>query len=147
MSDGLFVGVAVTISLLLLAIVTLTLLMLRKSSSVRVPIVAPSDPLEQRRLYLLRKARNLSGAKACCKCRHWDLDAGRAAILQNPAFAAAAQTLSPSRMGRKVDDTTQPSLPIAVDTWELIGVCEIESCGRHAIDHCDSFERVLQEQP
>jgi hypothetical protein len=145
MSEGLFTGFLITIGLVSVVIVVVGILMLRRMlhDAVRPPMQPMNtDPESQRQEHLLAKARKACGTKACCKCKNWDLDSGRAAIMQNPAFAMAARQLSPNRMGRKADDPKVNALPIAVDTWELFGVCGLENIGRHAIDVCDSFEKV-----
>lgn len=135
----LFVGVA----LLLFVFGTVALwalyMILKKKDVTSEPVEADENP---RQRTMLKKARTACGEIACCKCKHWDLDAGQAAIMQNPNFVQAARQLSPNRMGRRAEDNGPPALPLALDTWELIGACGISSIGVHATDKCESFEKA-----
>jgi hypothetical protein len=142
MSDGLFYALLACLVVSLLGFGGLGVFALQKVLSKAATLPVQTDPATQRQQYVLEKAKQSCASRACCKCKHWDIDAGRAAITQNPAFAIAAQTLSPNRMGRSAEDVTPLSLPIAVDTWELIGVCGLENVGRHAIDQCEQFTKV-----
>lgn len=145
MSDRLFLGVVFGIVFLLFVLAGLAIWMLLEQLKKGFQQSNPEeleDADNEHSRRLLAKARRTCGAKACCKCTHWDLDSGQTAIAQNPNFLIAAQRLSPSRMGRSADDDSPRALPLALDKWELFGACAVENSVRHAIDKCPSFQKV-----
>lgn len=111
------------------------------------------DPERKKRLALLQLAiAHVGDSPACCKCKHWDLEEGQQGIFQQfPVFAKAASVVSPNRMdtpvltdaaGDKLPEDQQPPplFPAKFNRWELFGACLLDTCGRHAIDKCPSFE-------
>lgn len=151
MSDGLFLGLMIAFGALIVLAIAVGIWIVRDMlkraampiQMIPAPPAAPpvaSDPQTQRQEHLLAKARKVCSAKACCNCKHWDMDAGRDVMLKNPTFMLAARHLSPNVMGRKADDSQPKPLPHALDTWELFGACEVEENIRHAIDVCPAFE-------
>jgi len=96
--------------------------------------------------------------KSCQTCLHWNLDEGKRAIAQNPAFAQAALVLAPNAMMMTAEDgdgesnKDRQSLPVFENKWEYIGACMGFEEMRHRTDKCPHYRsaaigRVQGAQP
>ena len=113
-----------------------------------VPIAALSEN-ERTLRSLLESAIDDAPEQTCIKCNNWDHKRGQNLLRREPAFAQAAQFLSPNKMGQKniVDeagnsrpDPNAKRFPDIFDTWELFGLCKEVGNLTNAVDTCPRFD-------
>jgi hypothetical protein len=104
----------------------------------RLPLV--TDPFIERVAAQLGLAR-----RTCDRCAHWSKEAAAAAFKAFPAFATAAEVLSPSRMGAakrgEFDEIGQPVGHADTNTtWRDVGGCPKVGMLTHKGATCDAWE-------
>lgn len=87
--------------------------------------------------------------RTCSNCQHFDLEEGKAALEQNPAFVAATKHLTPARMlnrppGRKGPDDPGSNVVPLKAKWTDFGACLMDSEVRYGGDGCARFTPKVQ---